>query len=229
LDLPEVTHDNRLCQLDSKTMRVYRDLEKNFIAEVEAGTIVAANALTKLLRLQQCTSGFVSGKDDLDETFVQELGTEKETLLEDMLTDINRPAVVFCRFKRDLAAVERVAERLKRNYGELSGKRRDLTDHAEMLPETEVMGVQIAAGGVGVDLTKASYGFYYSVGFSLGDFQQSIARLHRPGQSHPVFFYNLIASGTVDEKIYKALNDKTEVIDSVIRDYENAECSKLLS
>ena len=218
LDLPEVTHDRRTCKLTAKTRRVYDDLEEHFVAEIEAGVITAANALVKLLRLQQCTSGFVSWRDDFDETQVEELGTEKETLLLDLLTDIDHPAVVFCRFRRDLDAVERVARKLKRQYGELSGRRKDLTEHAQMPEWCEVFGVQIQAGGVGVDRTRANYGIYFSLGYSLGEFKQSVARLHRPGQDFPVHFYHLVAEGTVDEVVYRALEKREEVVQVILNE-----------
>ena len=79
------------------------------------------------------------------------------------------------------------------------------------------MGVQIQAGGVGIDLTQASIAIYFSVGFSLGDYLQSLARLHRPGQRHPVTFYHLIATGTVDEKVFKALQDRQEVVANILQ------------
>jgi len=217
LDLPEVIHDTRMVELSPRTKKIYRDLEKDFVAQVDAGIVTIGNALTKLIRLQQVTSGFVCGTNDFEEQFTEELDPDKEKLLAELLEDITRPAVVFCRFRHDLGVVERVAGLLGRQYGELSGRRRDLTPHSEMLPETQVMGVQIQAGGVGVDLTRACYGIYYSLGYSLGEYLQSLARLHRPGQTQCVRFYHLVAKGTCDEAVYKALEKREEVVESVMR------------
>ena len=90
------------------------------------------------------------------------------------------------------------------------------------MPENiEVMAVQIQAGGVGIDLTRASIAVYYSFGFSLGDHLQSLARLHRPGQRHPVTFYHLIAQGTVDEKVFRALQERREVISNILQGGSN--------
>lgn len=217
LDLPEIIHETRHCQLDPKTMRVYRDLEKEFIAEVEAGTVTVANALTKSLRLRQVTSGFVGGRDENDTEFIQELGTEKRQLLADLLEDIGEPAVVFCEFQHDLAVVESVCKDLKLRYGELSGRRRDaINDHAEMSREIDVAGVQTQAGGVGIDLTRASYGIWFDPTWSLGNYLQAIARLHRPGQTRCVRFYALVAEGTVDEAVYKALERREEVVNFIL-------------
>ena len=220
LDLPELTHNKRTCKLTGKAASTYRDLEKDFVAEVESGTVTASNALTKLLRLQQVTSGFVGGEDSVGDQFVQPLGDDKRKLLADLLSDTDEPVVVFCRFARDLATVAEVAEGLGKSYSELSGRRRDaIDDHANMV-DVDVAGVQIQAGGVGIDLTRASIAVYYSIGFSLGDYLQSIARLHRPGQENHTRLYHLIAEGTVDEAVYRALDAREEVVNHILRNIE---------
>jgi SNF2 family DNA or RNA helicase len=217
LDLPDCIHETRYCQLEPKTQRVYHDLEKEFIAEVEAGTVTVANALTKSLRLRQVTSGFVGGRDENDTEFIQELGAEKRQLLADLLEDIGEPCVVFCEFRHDLDTVEAVCKSLGRRYGELSGRRRDaINDHAEMSGDVDVAGVQTQAGGVGIDLTRACYGVWFNLPWSLGNHQQAIARLHRPGQSRCTRFYTLMAEGTVDELVYKALERREEVVNYIL-------------
>lgn len=217
LDLPGIIFDDRFCELSPASKRVYDDLRQRLISEVRDSTITVPNALVKVLRLQQVTSGFVSWKDDLDEDRVEVLGREKSQLLKDTLEDIDNPVVVFCRFTRDLAAVRKVAKSLGRRYGELSARQRDLTPHAEMPNNIDVLGVQLQAGGEGIDLTRARYGIYYSMGFSLGDYKQSIARIYRPGQVHPVTIYHLLARGTVDEIVHKALHERQEVIDVIFK------------
>jgi hypothetical protein len=70
---------------------------------------------------------------------------------------------------------------------------------------------------VGIDLSRAAYAFYYSLGFSLGDYEQSLARLRRPGQTRCVRYYHLVAPGTVDEQVYAALRERRSVIEAVLR------------
>ena len=72
------------------------------------------------------------------------------------------------------------------------------------------------SGGVGIDCSRAAFAFYYSLGFSLGDYEQSLARLRRPGQTRMVRYYHLVAPGTVDEQVYAALRDRKHVIESVM-------------
>jgi hypothetical protein len=76
--------------------------------------------------------------------------------------------------------------------------------------------VQIQSGGAGVDFSRAAFCVYYSTGFSLANYLQSVKRLHRPGQTRPVRYYHLVARGTVDEVVYKSLEAKQGIIESVL-------------
>ncbi len=214
LDLPAVQHHERACSLEPKAKRAYDQLHRDLITEVESGVVTASNALVKLLRLQQCTSGFLVE----DETnVVHEIDTAKAELLRELLEDLNEPIVVFCRFVHDLLVVREITEKLRRQYHEVSGAYKDLTDDATMLPDTDILGVQIQAGGVGIDLTRARYAVYYSIGFSLGDYLQSLKRLNRPGQTRPVNYYHLICEGTVDRQVYRALAKKEDLVNAVLK------------
>jgi SNF2 family DNA or RNA helicase len=227
LDLPEALHEERTCELCPAARKAYRQLEEELIAEIGNGVVTASNALVKLLRLQQLASGFlIEDQQHESQTEAQRfhrLDTGKQELLGDLLESAGgEPFVVFCRFRPDLAAVRGLCDSLGLRYGELSGDTRDgLTDRAEMSPNINVLGVQIQSGGVGIDLTRARYACYYSVGFSLSEYEQSLARLHRPGQKHNVTYYHLIAEKTVDRRLYKALEARKNVIEAVLEGLNN--------
>ena len=216
LDLPEVQHHERVFELSPKAERAYRELENELITEVEENRVTTvANALVKLLRLQQITSGYLVEDETGMET---EIDDGKVLQLTDLIEDFGpgEPCVVFCRFRHDLGRVAKVAAKLNRRYGEISGRRKDLTAEACYPPGINVMGVQINSGGVGIDLTRARYAVYWSLGFSLGDYEQSLARPHRPGQERPVSYYHLIADGTVDQRVYQALRQRKDVVSSIL-------------
>ncbi len=219
LDLPEATHITRTCELEKNAMWAYRSLAESFVAELEEGCITAANALTKLLRLQQIASGYV--KDD--EGVMHKVSEAKRDLLEDLLTDLaeDEPVVVFGRFRSDLDQVHEVAKKLKRGSCELSGRINQLADWQQ--GGAPIIAVQIQAGGAGIDLTRAHYCVYFSKGFSLGDYQQSLARVHRPGQNKNVFYYHLITKKTVDLQVEEALKSRADVVDFVLGHFEEEE------
>jgi SNF2 family DNA or RNA helicase len=218
LDLPPVTEQIIPVTLGAKGLRVYKQMEREFYAEVERGTVTASNALAKLLRLQQITSGVLP----LDEGGEEQVDTAKHDALADLLEDLPKPVVCFGRFHHDLDTIAAVASKAGLIYHEVSGRAKDLTPHAEMLPETEVLGVQVQSGGLGIDLTRASVAIWVSLGYSLGDFTQCQGRLHRPGQKRHVHFLYLVAAGTVDEAVMAALEQKRNVIEAVVMGRERA-------
>jgi len=213
LDLPPEVHITYTCQLGGEARTIYRSLERDLIAEVRFGEVTAANALVKLLRLQQITGGYIR-TDDGHEV---QIDSAKMNLLRDVLEDIDpqEAVIVFCRFHKDLEAVNRVADETGRRSLELSGRMDELKQW--QAGEAPVLAVQIDSGGVGVDLTRARYAVYYSLGFSLGSYEQSLARIHRPGQTRPVEYIHLLAQDTVDEQVMAALARRADVVNSVLQ------------
>ncbi len=217
LDLPPATEVTYRCDLTGEAARIYKDLEEDFVARVKDGTVTAANAMVKLLRLQQVTGGCVP----TDDHTVHRIDSSKQKLLADTLEDIGseEPVVVFCRFTADLLAVHEACEGMGLTSMELSGKRDELKRWQE--GEAQVLAVQIDAGSEGVDFTRARYSIFYSVGYSLGKYDQAKKRTHRPGQIKPVTHIHLVARGTVDVKIMRALERRADIVNAILAEIKN--------
>ena len=217
LKLPEqLPPTTRTVELPAKDMETCKTLSKKFIAECGSGNVVVNNVLSKMLRLQQITAGFCMVREDVfSPNSIEELNTAKEDALSDMLEDISSEAsvVVFCVFTHDLDSVARAAKKAKRRAFELSGRRSNL--NAWKYVDGAVLAVQIQAGAEGIDMTNAHYAIYYSLPHSLALYNQSKARLYRPGQQNPVSFCHLIAKGTIDESIYKSLQRKQDIVEAI--------------
>jgi SNF2 family DNA or RNA helicase len=227
LDLPPARHQRVYCTLEPETRRLYRQLEKDMLAsfrkpgkaeetEGERITITADNILVKMLRCQQIACGFVKDEDEV----LHKVGTAKRDLLADTMQDFptDQPLVVFCKFTHDLDAVHAVCAEQGRTSGEISGRRDDLQGFKD--GAFSVVAVQIQAGGAGVDLTRADVAIYFSVGYSLADYQQSLKRLDRPTfdkRKRSVLNIHLLAEGTIDEEVYTSLANKEDVVEGVMK------------
>jgi SNF2 family DNA or RNA helicase len=217
LDLPEALHERIAVTLSPKERKFYDSLESDMVAAIAGGHVVVSNALTKLLRLQQATGGHSVMESEGGQRSVYIDGVpSKRRAFEEWAEDlpINEPVVVFCRFRSDINDVIAACKALGRSFAELSGEKNQLADW--QAGSADVIVVQIQSGGVGVDLTRAAYCVYYSLGFSLGDYEQSLARLRRPGQTRCVRYYHLVAEDTVDEEVYKALSTRRDVVNAVL-------------
>jgi len=211
VELPPEQHQQILVDLGPQALQHYQELMRWLETEVAEERVTAANALVQLLRIQQITSGFLPGENGL-----VRVDRAKEEALEDLLEGLTgEPVVVFCRFQPDLEVVHEVCQRLGRSSGELSG-RKDQWEAFQFKGAFEVLAAQIQAGGVGVNLSRAAYAIYYSVGFSLGDYLQSLARVHRPGQRRPVTYYHLVARNTIDERVYEALEARQDLVEAIL-------------
>jgi SNF2 family DNA or RNA helicase len=211
LDLPDHVDVARAVELEPSAMKAYRKLERDLILDLEEETVTAGNVLTRLLRLQQLTGGGLG----TDAGAIVEVSTAKRTMLEEILLDIDplEPVAVFCRFHHDLDAVADAAETTGRPHLELSGRKNEY--HKFGRPNGTVIAVQIQAGGLGISLVAARYCVFYSLSYSLAEYDQARARVLRPGQGRSVVYLHLVAQGTVDQAVYQALATRRDVVATV--------------
>jgi SNF2 family DNA or RNA helicase len=214
LDLPPAVVIRRTCSLTPAERKAYESIREHLIAEVDGGFVTASNVLSKILRLQQVAQGVVQD----EEGQVHTIGESKRKLLEECLLDLDSdtPAVVFCRFHTDLDAVHITCENIGRGCLELSGRLNQLEEFKE--GGGPILAVQIQSGGVGVDLSRAAYSFYYTPTYDGGAYEQSLRRTRRPTkhQHGSYFYYHLVAENTIDLDVYRALVNKKKVADSVL-------------
>jgi len=218
LDLPEALPAVRhSVELSREERSAYKAVDTEFEAQVLDGTITVSNALVKLLRLQQLAGGNAHIETDRG-TICRTIGTSKRHALFDLLGDVRKgePVVVFFRFVDEIEDVAEDAEALGYTPKQLRGGVNELAEWKA--GEGDLLLVQIQSGGTGVDLSRSHICVFYSLGYSLGEYQQAVKRLHRPGQTRPVAYYHLIADGTVDEAVHRAIRSKRKVIDSVLDD-----------
>jgi SNF2 family DNA or RNA helicase len=233
LDLPESMDVERYVTLSKAGQKVYNDLDDYFVAEVEQGLVTVANAMVKVTKLQQATSGFVRvDKEDMDPELLRARGDAvldvstddtKEKLLIEILEEIepHEAVVVFSRFHYDLSATHRAAEATGRPSYELSGrdggkKEQHKWSESARAGDGPVLAAQAEAGALGIDLTAAHYAVYYSLSLDRGKYDQSKARLHRPGQKNKVTNVHLLVRGSVDEKIYRGYGEGRDAVNFIL-------------
>jgi SNF2 family DNA or RNA helicase len=159
LDLPETTDIIRYVELEVSAAKVYRDLVKDSYAELSKGEITVTNVLTRLLRLQQLTGGFIS--DDDGGTPVR-ISSAKQNALEDIIEDIlqeGKKLVVIARFVAEINAICKLLETRHIGYSCVMGGVKDRETQVSSFqndPAIQVFVGQIATAGMGITLTAAS-------------------------------------------------------------------------
>ena len=224
LDLPETTDVIRQIELEPAALRIYRGLVKESYAELAGGEVTATNILTRLLRLSQLTGGFLGN----DETAaVEQVSAAKLSALEDILDGAvaeGKKLVIIARFIPEIKAICKLLEKRGLGYSCITGEVKNRDEQvARFQNEPEVMAFvgQIATAGLGITLTAASTMVFYSLDYSMSNFEQTKARIHRVGQRMPCTYLYLVARGTVDEKVLAALESKADLARTLVDDYRN--------
>ena len=224
VDLPPFIDETRAITLEPKAQSLYRMLEQDCYAELANGEVTARNVLTQLLRLAQCTGGFI--RDDIKGEAQQVSGAKLDALEDiiDTCLDEEKKVVVFARFVPEIEAIAAMLKKKKIGYAQIYGATTDRADQVKKFqedPEMKVFIGQLQTTGMGLTLTAANVAVFYSLDFSYANYEQSRARIHRIGQKQKCLYIHLVGKGTVDEKILNALKHKGDIAKIMVDDWRS--------
>ena len=222
-DLPPKNYINVPVELDKDISKKYSSAANDLATYLrqysgkqppEIAKSLAAEKLTQLNVLRHLNS---MGK----------IGTAIE--LVDSILDAGEKVLVFCSFIEPL-------EILKDHFGDksviLTGKtpvedRRDIVNSFQNNDNVRVFLGGYKSAGVGITLTAASNFIGIDLPWNPADLQQSIDRLHRPGQkSESVNIYQILSINTIDDDMKDILNQKQGIFDGVIEGKINKEITE---
>ena len=223
LDLPQITEEIRTVELEPKAMKLYKHLEKESFLDLGNSEVSAVNVLTKMLRLSQMTGGHLTD-DEGDTTAVSTVKLDALSDILDTMLAEDKKLVIMARFVPELNDIQKLLEKKNIGYASVRG---GISDRAEEIrrfqedADCRVFVGQIAAAGLGITLTAASTMVFYSLDYSMSNFEQAKARIHRVSQTENCLYIYLIAKNTVDAKILRSLRDKVDLARTLVDDYRN--------
>lgn len=223
LDLPAITEEIRRIELEPKAQKIYSELEKESYTELANSEASAVNVLTKLLRLCQVTGGHLTD-DEGDTNPVSTVKLEALTDIIESSIENNKKIVIMARFIAELNDIQRMLEKKGIGYSVVRGGIKDRDEQIRRFqeePENMVFVGQIAAAGLGLTLTAASTMVFYSLDYSMSNFEQAKARIHRISQTENCHYIYLVAKNTVDEKVLCALRNKVDLAKTLVDDYRS--------
>lgn len=221
LDLPKITEEIRNVALEPKARKMYAELEKESYTELGSSEVSAVNMLTKLLRLSQLTGGHLTD----DEGDTNAISTAKLDALSDIIDSAmaeDKKLVVMARFVPELNDIQALLEKKGIGYATVRGGVKDRSEEIRRFQEDSDCKVfigQIAAAGLGITLTTASTMVFYSLDYSMSNFEQAKARIHRVSQTENCLYIYLVAKDTVDMKVLNALRNKVNLAKALVDDY----------
>lgn len=234
-ELPELTYDVLECEMAPKQAKAYNDLLNKLKIEIEdeleqagdAKSMVINNVLTKLLKLSQVTSGFITYPEIYDEwgNLVQAKSIDRfdpnpkiELLVEELKKKTPRDkTIVWATWVQDIKTISarlRLEGIVHRTFmGETTPAERAEAERAfNYDDDCRVMVINAAAGGTGLNLvghpigvdeyhTTCNQQYFFSQNWSSVQRSQAEKRAHRKGTLERVRCTDLCVPNTIDEEI----------------------------
>ena len=226
VQLPPKLYSRLLFDLPVDQRRAYDQLRKEYMIELESGTLITAPiAMVRILRLQQIACGYLPNPDDPEnpKLFFNDDGKNARLqLLLERLEDTPHQAIIWARFTHDVDLICRALgpPKCTRYDGLVSQKERDAGIDRFKEGKVKFCVAKAASMGMGLNLPMGKSVFYYSNDFSYINRLQSEDRSHRlvGGGMGAVCYYDLVAYKTVDEKILRSLQDCADVANKITGD-----------
>lgn len=214
LDLPPLINERIEVELTPEMKKNYDEMKNHCITFFKDEACTAKTAMTKMLRLQQITSGFVKTEDEVEKIFKD---CPKLKALDELLESLRgHKVIIWAVFRQNFKQIAKLLEKKKIGFSECHGHIKDKEASMRKFKEDKDCMVYLGhpgSGGIGVNLVEASYSIWFSRNFSLENTLQARARNHRGGSEihKTITCYDLVAKKTIDLELQRALTKKEDL------------------
>ena len=220
LDLPEKIYTTRTISLTSEQVKAYEEMRRFNITEMDGKTMTSLSTLAALIRLHQITCGHVT----FDDGDTKEIKSNRMNELLNILEEVDGKVIIWANYRFDIKKIQQTlsekfgADSVATYFGDTKDKdRQDIVEKFQDKNSSLKYFVgNPSTGGYGLTLTAAHTVVYYSNSYDLEKRMQSEDRAHRIGQVNKVTYVDMIAEGTVDEKIVRSLRSKIDIASEVM-------------
>lgn len=203
LRMPELIESEYSVRMDEEEKKMYAEMCEQLVLQMKGDEVTAANAGVLSGKLAQMANGAVY----TDDGATLHIHDRKLDALEDIIESMNgKPLLVAYWFRHDAERVEKRVPCVRLDTDETIARwNRGEIPVALIHPASAGHGLNLQSGGSSL--------VWFGITWSLELYQQTVARLYRQGQnSNTVVVQHIIAEGTIDERILRALKrkDKTQ-------------------
>ena len=219
-DLPDIEEQLAYCPMSEAQAQWY-EREKSKVRNqlLEASEPISEfNALQMLTKLRQISNHPILA--DAESTIPSGKYQEVISYMEALHTAQHK-ALIFSSFVKHLELFEAWCKTHKIKYSKLTGatathERKSQVEAFQNQEDVSFFFISLKAGEVGLNLTKASYVLLLDPWWNPFSERQAIARAHRIGQENKVNVIRFVSKDSIEEKIIKLQENKTELFENVI-------------
>jgi superfamily II DNA or RNA helicase len=223
-DLPALSEKVYYCEMSDDQRKLY-DTKKS---EIRNGIFEKMNSPEKRNLKIDVLKGLmqlrlIANHPGLSENRSEESGKFEEVIrnIENLISEGHK-VLIFSQFVKHLNLYRRYFESMKWKHAYLTGelnasRRQQVISDFQNDPGNLLFLISLRAGGVGLNLTAADYVFILDPWWNPAVEQQAISRAHRIGQKRNVFSYKFISKDSVEEKILRLQQKKSDLAGDFIK------------
>ena len=190
---------------------------KKLLKEKSYKDIMITNTMRKRIALKTITSGVIYGQDMFNNHFAYQDNSSKIDWLEEFLKDTNEIVTIFYQYNVELEALKELMAKLKKKYIVINGKTKNAVKEVKRTDYDVIIG-QFQAMSESIDgiQHKSHIEVFLTMPESSLTYKQAIGRIDRIGQEKVPMYYYLIMENTLDDKIYKMIEEKLEFSEQIL-------------
>lgn len=152
-----------------------------------------------------------------------------DIMLASMKANTNDKIVLVSNYTQTLDLFERLCRKRGYGYVRLDGtmtikKRSKVVDEFNNPESTRfIFMLSSKAGGCGLNLIGANRLVMFDPDWNPANDEQAMARVWRDGQKKPCFIYRMLATGTIEEKIFQRQTHKKALSNTIVDNDEDGE------
>lgn len=220
-DLPPKIENNIYLELNEEELKHYQQNMISIRSRINSSVSSAkyGEILRGLLQLRQNCLWQNRTADlnykNIDSTKIEFLMETLETILEE-----GQQAIIFSQFTTYLDIIQHHFREKHWKYSRIDGSQ-SITKRQEQVElfqtqKNPIFLISLKAGGVGLNLTAASYVFIMDPWWNPAVESQAIDRAHRIGQKNTLTVYRPIIKNSVEEKVLKLQEEKKQLFTDLL-------------
>lgn len=147
--------------------------------------------------------------------------TTTDARLDNLVSIVNDSAdnmIVFYNYISERKAILKALEKSGKNILRYDGDQHDTLPASDAKIQNTVLVAHYKSASTGLNLQWANVTIYFSPTYSYQEFEQSIGRTHRNGQTKKCLYYLFNVKATVDRKVWDCLRDKRDFNEKLWKD-----------
>lgn len=231
---PELKSYNHIPEMEGQLKQVAFKLDRDQAAELPSRQMIGEQIMLtpkasklyhqmKITRKHPNTDELLDNSSRLLSVLRQSTTDARLDSLLSVVNDTSDNIVIFYNYISERRAILKTLAKTDKKILRSDGDQHDKLPAADANIRNTILVAHYKSGSTGLNLQWANVTIYFSPTYSYQEFEQSVGRTHRHGQTKKCLYYLFNVRNTVDRDIWQCLREKRDFNEKLWKAEEEAE------